>query len=120
MIDVYVFVLYNILLVIFLTLFITMRKRYKAIILSVAQLVIDKGILMDRLDKIELENSKEANEGFIKFLSQSRDAAFKYIEDVQLSIQNYINAIDSKDEDAIKIARIELFSHLPESTETGK
>jgi hypothetical protein len=120
MIDTYVFILYNILLAIFVTLFLLFRKKYIRMVSSIAQLLIDKGVLLNKLDRLELENSKEANDGFIKFLSQSRDAAFKYIEDVQVAIQNYLNAINSRDNDAIEIARMELFSHLPESTEAGE
>jgi hypothetical protein len=82
-----------------------------------AQLIIDKGIILNRLEQAELANSKEVNDGFIKFLSQSRDAAFKYIEDVQMAIKNYLSAIESGNEDHIQVARMELFSHLPEASE---
>lgn len=117
MIDTYVFILYSIVLVIFLTMYFLIRKRYRNAIISMAQLIIDKDILMGRLEKAELAVSKEVNDGFIKFLSQSRDAAFKYIEDVQVAIKNYLSAIESGDEDRVQVARMELFSHLPESTE---
>ena len=123
MIELSVFILYNILLVIFVTLFILFRKRYHKMISNVAQLIIDKGIILAKLEQAELANSKEVNDGFIKFLSQSRDAAFKYIEDVQIAIQNYLSAVESNNQEAIQIARMELFSHLPEaagSTEEEK
>ncbi len=54
-----------------------------------AQLKIDKIVLIDKLT--ELVNEKESKsieqtDGFVKFLSESRDWAFKYIEDVQQAI----------------------------------
>lgn len=117
MIDIYIFVLYNILLAVFITLFLLLRKRHHAMILSVAQLIIDKGILVERLEQAELAASKEVNDGFIKFLSQSREEAFKYIENIQLATQNYLKAINSNDNEAIEIARMELFSYLPDNIE---
>ena len=85
----------------------------------IAQLVLDKEVLADKLDKVVLENSKEVNEGFIKFLSESREAAFSYIESVQNSVQNYLAAHESGNNDTIVTARMELFSHLPEQLEGG-
>lgn len=117
MIDTYVYALILILLGLSTTGFIVARQRYIRVIKTVAQLVIDKGVLTEKIDKLELQNSKEANDGFVKFLSQSRDAAFKYIEDVQVSIQNYVDVIDTGTEEEIKLARMELFSHLPEVPE---
>jgi hypothetical protein len=118
MIDLSVFILYNVLLAIFITLFLVFRKKYIRMIGSLAQLMVDRGILLNRLDQLELEASKEVNDGFIKFLSQSRDAAFKYIEDVQVAIKNYLDAINSNNQESVEIARMELFSHLPESSES--
>ena len=93
--------------------------KYKRMIRVIAQLVLDKEVLADKLDKVVLENSKEVNEGFIKFLSESREAAFSYIESVQNSVQNYLAAHESGNNDKIVTARMELFSHLPEQLEGG-
>lgn len=93
--------------------------KYKRMIRVIAQLVLDKEVLADKLDKVVLENSKEVNEGFIKFLSESREAAFSYIESVQNSVQNYLAAHESGNNDKIVTARMELFSHLPEQREGG-
>jgi hypothetical protein len=96
------------------------RHKHYNMIKLVAQLLIDKETLLDKIDSLILENSKEANEGFVKFLSDSRESAFTYIENVQLSINNYLSAIDSKNEDKITAARMELFSYLPDATEQSK
>ena len=87
--------------------------------MSVAQLILDKEKLIYQLDKTQLENSKEVSEGFIKFLSDSRQAAFDYIEQVQSVIQNYLTAIENDNKEAAEAFRIELFSYLPEATEPG-
>lgn len=80
-----------------------------------AQLKIDKIVLIDRLEKsIQASESQslEQTDGFVRFLSESRDWAFKYIEDVQKAI------------DAVKVSvsfgkaseesLTELFNFLPE------
>lgn len=92
--------------------------KFRRMIRVIAQLVIDKELLLDKLDNFVLENSKEANEGFIKFLSDSREAAFEYIENVQKSIQSYLVAVENGNQDEIVTARMELFSHLPEVPES--
>lgn len=117
MIDLFLFMLIAVLLIASITGYVIMRRRYIRTLATVSQLVMDRGTLMDRLEQLELEASKEVNDGFIKFLSQSREAAFKYIEDVQTSIQNYVDVVDTGTDEEIKLARIELFSHLPESSE---
>ena len=117
MIDLYLFTLIIVLLVASITGFLILRQRYQKVLKSVVTVTLEKGILLDKIERLELENSKEVNDGFIKFLSQSRETAFKYIEDVQVAIQNYANVVETGTDDEIKIARMELFSHLPEVPE---
>ncbi len=92
--------------------------KYSNMIKVIAQLLIDKEVLLDKIDSIILETSNEANEGFIKFLSESREAAFDYIEKVQKSISQYLVAIENGNTDEIVTARMELFEHLPEIPES--
>jgi hypothetical protein len=92
--------------------------KYSNMIKVIAQLLIDKEALLDKIDSIILETSNEANEGFIKFLSESREAAFDYIEKVQKSISQYLVAIENGNADEIVTARMELFEHLPEIPES--
>lgn len=42
----------------------------------------------------EPENDKAHNESFIKFLSDSRDWAFGYIEEVQTGLKSFINEVE--------------------------
>lgn len=58
---------------------------------------IDKAIIMGELAKIldkESSKSVEETEGFLKFVSESRDWAFQYIEDVQSAIEEYRKVAD--------------------------
>ena len=93
--------------------------RYRRLIVTIAELIMQKEALAERVDMLTLENSKEVNEGFIKFLSDSRQSAFDYIEQVQMVIQNYLSAVENKNEEAAEAFRIELFSYLPEGAEPG-
>jgi hypothetical protein len=90
--------------------------KNKKLASEVVQLKLDKLSLISRLEK-EMDAkesvSLEQTDGFVKFLSESRDWAFKYIEDVQQAI------------DAVKVSAsfgqvseeslTELFNFLPES-----
>jgi flagellar motor component MotA len=53
-----------------------------------------------KVTQIMLSNDKLDNnvhqESFIKFLSDSRDSAFKYIEEVQSGITNFVDQVDSE------------------------
>lgn len=99
------------------SLFIFYRQKYKKLISVIAQLIVDKTMVEKKLDAQTMLASKEVNDGFVKFLSESREAAFEYIEDVQRAIQNYLSAIDSNDSEKILLARMDLFSYLPDKTE---
>lgn len=54
--------------------------------------MLDKAVLMvefsNLLDKQQTKPLEET-EGFLKFVSESRDWAFQYIEDVQAAIEEY-------------------------------
>lgn len=99
------------------SLFVFYRQKYRKFISVIAQLVVDKTLVEKKLDAQSMLVSKEFNDGFVKFLSESREAAFEYIEDVQKAIQNYLSAIDGNDSEKILLARMELFSYLPDKTE---
>jgi hypothetical protein len=54
--------------------------------------------LVDLLEQLSNTPSKEEkdemNESFLKFVSDSREWAFRYIEDVQKGLNNFIKSID--------------------------
>lgn len=92
-------------------------KKYRKMIKIIAQQIIDREIIVEKMDSMEMQLSKENNNGFIKFLSESRQSAYDYIEQVQESIKNYIVALENNNDDEILTARMELFSHLPEGSD---
>jgi mannitol-specific phosphotransferase system IIBC component len=63
---------------------------------NLTQESIDRAIVMQEMQKlmaeIDTKNSSQ-NDGFLKFVSESREAAFKYIEEVQLAIKEFDNHV---------------------------
>ena len=99
----------------FVLILITKKNRDK-LLKSVLQLEADKIIILDKLEKIssELEVKKlENTDEFVAFLSQSRDWAFEYIEDVQIAIKYLKNAMSTDNKEEITLAYAHLFELLP-------
>lgn len=86
---------YVLLSITFVTLLILIIKTsYKVRQLSVKLIKseVDNAALREKLAELmtNSENKKlEETEGFVKFISQSRDWAFQYIEKVQIAIKNF-------------------------------
>jgi hypothetical protein len=112
---------FSIFIIVFvLTLVANLRVTYKNRKLrdQVLQLALDKAMLLDSIEKLSgKQNPIEKTEGFLKFISDSRDWAFKYIEDVQKAIEDFNRAIDSKNDEQIEIALNNLKSFLPDNEE---
>ena len=71
----------------------TLRLKLVKLADLLAQESIEKMALASKLTEIvSEENTKdiEKSDGFIKFLSDSRDSAFKYIEEVQSELKAFI------------------------------
>jgi hypothetical protein len=59
---------------------------------QLSQEIVDREIVMQEMQKLMAEiDSKNSNQndGFLKFVSDSREAAFKYIEEVQKAIVEF-------------------------------
>lgn len=69
-----------------------LRLLNKKLFAQATQAELDKGIIADKLNKIILEHSAEKTDGFLRFVSDSREQAYKYIEEVQEAI----NAFDEE------------------------
>ena len=103
------------------------------------QAEMDKYLLTQKLEQISNEISTlklSETDGFVKFISQSRDWAFQYIEEVQAALKEFDNEVAHKFEwartygivvnggthgkvlDEISVAYDKLKSVLPENTET--
>ncbi len=67
------------------------RIKNKTLGLTLLQERIDKNIIIDKISK-DLDKAKpiEQTDGFIKFISESRDLAFSYIEEAQKGISKFV------------------------------
>jgi hypothetical protein len=85
---------------------------------SVAQLTIDKQTIGEELDRLSFisSNSVDIENGFIKFLSETRDSAYEYIENVQEAIAELQSAMESGSEGDIAVAYKKLIDFLPSSS----
>ena len=65
---------------------------------SILQLMMDKDSLVKELTeaKMEINTLSSPDDGFVKFLSQSRIWAYEYIENAQKEIREVILAIDAE------------------------
>lgn len=87
------------------------------------QAIVDKSLLLEKVSTLSAEkdaNALKEDDGFIKFLSNSRDWAFQYIEEVQESVNDFKETVDpaiaklSKTKDANVKAIIEAYKNLVE------
>lgn len=74
----------------FLSLYLIQVKKNRAIIANTLQLLIMQQSLNDE-NKTDQEKS---NEDFLKFVSDSRDWAYQYIDEVQSSLNKFITDIE--------------------------
>lgn len=65
------------------------RLANKKLRLGVTQGLIDLMAIQAKLEDSSKNNKIEETEGFLKFVSDSRDWAFQYIERVQIAIKNF-------------------------------
>lgn len=73
----------------FLSLYVVQIKKNRAILANTIQLLIMQQSLNDE-NKTDKEKS---NEDFLKFVSDSRDWAYQYIDDVQAGLNKFISDI---------------------------
>jgi carboxypeptidase C (cathepsin A) len=90
--------------------------RAKRLANNLIQTAIDNTIFKDKIEelssKLELIELQRTDE-FVKFLSESRDWAFQYIEDVQAAIQYLKDAMEEGNEEKINDAYHNLVELLP-------
>jgi hypothetical protein len=98
---------------------VSLTKNQK-LVKKTVELALEKFTISKQLEKLlnEKESKKlEETDGFIKFISDSRDWAFKYIEDVQDAIITLESARKQKDDSKIELAYSSLLSFLPKEEE---
>jgi hypothetical protein len=103
----------------------------KRLVSLLAQEAIDKVSVIRQLQDLQdkKENKPiEQTEGFLRFVSESRDWAFQYIEQVQEEIKEfesvatpiiYKDNVVSKEYEQLAVAYEKLLKQLPEATELG-
>jgi hypothetical protein len=74
----------------FLSLYVVQIKKNRQILANTLQLLIMQQTLNDE-NKTDQE---KANEDFLKFVSDSRDWAYQYIDDVQAGLTKFISDIE--------------------------
>lgn len=82
---------------------------------------MQKFYILAKLDKLiqDTDNKDiEESDGFVKFLSESRDWAFQYIEDIQMALRAYDIALGLDDAKILNEAYKKLIDFLPEDNES--
>ena len=87
------------------------NKRLQTI---ATQAEMDRIITMIQLEKMQSSNDVEKTDGFLKFVSESREWAFDYIEQVQKAIADYDIALSNQDPTAMNESYKRLVSMLPD------
>ena len=89
------FVIFVIALLVFVSLIIAnihTRLQNNKLKTALTQEIIDRGIVTKKMRELMAEldrKNSNQNDGFLKFVSDSREAAFKYIEEVQAAINEF-------------------------------
>jgi hypothetical protein len=98
---------------------IRVRLLYKKNVQMLLQLTIDNNNLINEYSKLVASTSNSGaadREGFIKFLSESRDMAFSYIEKFQAALSEFNDAKKSGNVEKIAQSTTKLLDLLPEET----
>lgn len=90
LVNLSVFIAYIIIVAFLVIFYVKLTVSYKKTMALLVQSLVDKEELLKKFEEFVNDQSVKAIEetdGFVKFISQSRDWAFEYIEDVQKAIQ---------------------------------
>ena len=115
--DFTVYIITAIFIAVLVYIIIALLIKNRRLTARATQATIDRMAAMDMLHNLmdEQQNtSVEQTDGFIKFISDSRDWAFTYIEDVQQALMAYDVALNTDDAKIINEAYKKLISFLPE------
>ena len=116
-ISIAAFAVYTLLLIGLVVLLSKSYIKNKKLSNEASKLCVEKSALVARLDVLlNEEDSKnvESTEGFLRFVSQSREWAFEYIEDIQQALYAYDIALSLDDAQVLNEAYKKLISFLPE------
>jgi hypothetical protein len=95
--DLVVYIVLSFIIVILLINNLRLHLKTKKLTAKFLQYSLDKAVIVETLKK-ELEKRSpdniEKTDGFLKFISESRDWAFKYIEDVQAALATFKDKVE--------------------------
>jgi len=116
MFDTIIFILFITMFIYLLIDNVRVRLKNKKLALSVLQERIDKNIIIDKISK-DLDKTKpiEQTDGFLKFISESRDLAFSYIEEAQTGISKFVKGVQPEIEYFSKFGSLSQGQPLHES-----
>ena len=86
-IDLIIFVVFILLFGTFVFDSIRLRFLNRKIFSKLVQAELDKTAISDKLNKVILEHNAEKTDGFLRFVSDSREQAYKYIEEVHEALK---------------------------------
>jgi len=89
------------------------RLISKALAERLVQAFIDNEEIAEKIEAKHLDKNIEQTEGFVRFLSESRDWAFEYIETVQNGLNKFVETAGTKLEYFDKYGRIVGSPHYP-------
>lgn len=115
-ISIAAFAVYTLLLIGLVVLLSKSYIKNKKLSNEASKLFVEKSALIARLDVLlNEEDSKnvESTEGFLRFVSQSREWAFEYIEDIQQALYAYDIALGLDDAQVLNEAYKKLIDFLP-------
>lgn len=94
MFDITIFMLFITMFIYLMINNVIVRIKNKKLALTLLQERIDKNIIIDKINK-DLDKTKpiEQTDGFLKFISESRDLAFSYIEEAQTGISKFVKSV---------------------------
>lgn len=116
-INLIVYLAYSVIVAALVVIIIRIALINRKLTSSGIQLSFDKIELLKRIQALSEEKdsvSVEKTDGFLKFVSESRDWAFDYIEDVQQALRAYDIALSTDDARLMNEAYSKLISLLPD------
>jgi hypothetical protein len=103
--------------VVFLVRMIVKNKKLRSEVVSLMVERVAFAAHIEQLETAKESESVENTQGFLRFISESRDWAFQYIEDVQRALVEYDEALNTKDAAKINLAYKKIISLLPKENE---
>lgn len=97
MIEFIAFSLFIILFFILVVKIVRLNIKLSSTKLELIKAHIDKTILSEKLSELSIQNDKNkdsSSEAFLKFISDSRDWAYQYIDEVQEGLNKFITDIE--------------------------